>query len=482
MKRISPLSFLAALTIVVSAAPAFAASNAPYLSISDIQYDSQSGDLEISVCNSGDWLYEELHFGSISFTITIDGKTDHFAASGYDVNVDDCESFTFTGAFSHFSGQGGIPAGHYGVTVSLENYPADHSSVYKSVTLSEDVPPAAPFFSDVPLSHPNNIAINYVHAEGIVGGYSDYTFRPNNPINRAEFSKILYLSHVSRIPQAELDRLGAPLCELTEDSPFADVPKDAWFRFYVCQLETMGHVDGYPDGTFRPGNSINFVEAAKILANEFDLPAAQTNVWFEGYVRALADENAIPTSITTFDQLITRGEMAEMIYRLQTGITDKPSQTYEDLASETGWKVYRNKDAKIVFSYPSSYTIVTDEIRATYEDGKSWYRIDLESGAGEGAGSIRIEVNPDGYGPFFTDKTYTLTEVAKGMSAQKMINVASVDISEPSENSDDDYLLITGRADLSNGNWFFSAFSVSEDRTAEEEIFKQVLQTVQILP
>ncbi|MEK7563157.1 MAG: S-layer homology domain-containing protein, partial [Patescibacteria group bacterium] len=46
-------------------------------------------------------------------------------------------------------------------------------------------------FSDVSSTHPNAEAIAYVKAEGIVSGYPDGTYRPNQTINRAEFVKFV---------------------------------------------------------------------------------------------------------------------------------------------------------------------------------------------------------------------------------------------------------------------------------------------------
>ena len=59
-------------------------------------------------------------------------------------------------------------------------------------------------------------------------------------------------------------------------------------------------------------------------------------IWFKNHVTILGEENAIPTSITEFGYFITRGEMAEMIYRLEENITDKESQTYEQLVELEG--------------------------------------------------------------------------------------------------------------------------------------------------
>ena len=46
---------------------------------------------------------------------------------------------------------------------------------------------------------------------------------------------------------------------------------------------------------------------------------------------SLIKKKAIPSSITNFQKNITRGEMAEMIYRLKEKITNKASNSYEKL-------------------------------------------------------------------------------------------------------------------------------------------------------
>lgn len=190
-------------------------------------------------------------------------------------------------------------------------------------------------FSDVLPNHPNADAIAYVKAEGIVEGYADGTYRPDQTINRAEFTKIIT---VALFGQAMIDQCGSFY-------PFSDVPRDAWYVKNICRARDGWLLTGYPDNTFRPAQNINFVEAAKILANGYALIQRQEHCggklcpdvdtvehpWFEQYVRALADTQAIPTSITSFDHSLTRGEMAEMIYRLRTETMDKPSRTYEDL-------------------------------------------------------------------------------------------------------------------------------------------------------
>lgn len=183
-------------------------------------------------------------------------------------------------------------------------------------------------FPDVPSNHPNATAINYVQVQGIVQGYPDGTFRPDNTINRAEFAKIVMATRFS--PD---DIAACPHRPGRTGNIFpSDVGADQWFSAYVCRAIESGIIRGYPDGTFRPDRAINFVEAAKILStSQISIELSEVaDPWFANYVNAMASKAAIPSSITNFDQSITRGEMAEMIWRLKAEITDQPSKTYQD--------------------------------------------------------------------------------------------------------------------------------------------------------
>ena len=90
--------------------------------------------------------------------------------------------------------------------------------------------------------------------EGIVDGYEDGSFRPDDPINRAEALKIL-------LKATKLD----PLEEPFEQQEFSDVPEEAWFAPYVERLVEYAIVEGYEDSTFRPQQHITRAEASKIL-------------------------------------------------------------------------------------------------------------------------------------------------------------------------------------------------------------------------
>ncbi len=89
---------------------------------------------------------------------------------------------------------------------------------------------------------------------GIIDGYSDGTFQPDAPINRAEALKIIFQA-------SKLE----PFDDTDFSGRFSDVRKGDWFEPHVNSALTYEFVEGYEDRTFRPGQSITRAEASKIV-------------------------------------------------------------------------------------------------------------------------------------------------------------------------------------------------------------------------
>ncbi|MFC1615680.1 S-layer homology domain-containing protein [Patescibacteria group bacterium] len=191
-----------------------------------------------------------------------------------------------------------------------------YCEVYYDLPLDLDPAPVVePPFPDVPEDHPNLDAISYVKDEGIVQGYPDGNYGPDLPINRAEFTKIIIKSVYTE----------EDINNCTSELNFPDVQITDWFHDFICVAGNEQIINGYPDGTFKPADNINFVEAAKIIVNAFGYSYGASNYWYIPYVEVLIEKNAIPMSIDNLDKKITRGEMAEIIYRLKMEITGKAS-------------------------------------------------------------------------------------------------------------------------------------------------------------
>ena len=91
--------------------------------------------------------------------------------------------------------------------------------------------------------------VGYAVEKGIVSGYPDGTFKPNQPITRAEFASI-----ASRFAQLTDD----------QDISFIDLDASHWGYKAVRSAASHGWISGYPDGSFRPEQAISRAEVTSI--------------------------------------------------------------------------------------------------------------------------------------------------------------------------------------------------------------------------
>ena len=97
-------------------------------------------------------------------------------------------------------------------------------------------------------------AVNYVVGKGLISGYPNGTFKPNESITRAEFAQMIsgYIKN-----------------EKAGSSDFKDV-KDHWAKDAIDKLNGNKNVTGYPDGSFKPNAKITRAEAVTILNSVFN--------------------------------------------------------------------------------------------------------------------------------------------------------------------------------------------------------------------
>ncbi|WP_304016803.1 SHIRT domain-containing protein [Fenollaria timonensis] len=105
------------------------------------------------------------------------------------------------------------------------------------------------YYTDVDESYWGFKEVAYLSEFGILSGYSDGTFRPNNKITRAEFVKIA----------ESFEALTWGL------SPYNDVDGGHWAFRYIVSSAAKGWISGYPDGSFRPNSLISRAEAVTIV-------------------------------------------------------------------------------------------------------------------------------------------------------------------------------------------------------------------------
>ncbi len=164
---------------------------------------------------------------------------------------------------------------------------------------------AASTFKDVSSKTKHADAINFVHDRHIVDGMPDGTYHPEQHINRAELVKVVMLA--THAPGLDTAVFSAPCA--------SDLSLDNWATKYICYSKVANLIDGYPDNTFKPWQSVTYAEALKIVMNSFGLVPPQSDApWYEAYqALALADGIALPT--TDLFSPLDRADMAELITR-----------------------------------------------------------------------------------------------------------------------------------------------------------------------
>lgn len=182
-----------------------------------------------------------------------------------------------------------------------------------------------PSFSDVrniPSHHFYEAVMKYT-AAGMIGGYSDGTFKPGQNITRQDAAKLLALV-------LDLDTKNV------SDPGFKDISKTSPYYSYIAALVEEGIISGYEDNTFRPNESLTRAQMAKIIVLGFSLeempsvrlPFSDINSkqWHIEFVRSLyAHEITTGTTPTTFspNALVTRGQMASFVFRSEAFVVPK---------------------------------------------------------------------------------------------------------------------------------------------------------------
>lgn len=118
-------------------------------------------------------------------------------------------------------------------------------------------------------------AVNTLATLEIVDGVGDNRFAPERTITRAEFTTMA-MRFCQEIP--------------TGENIFSDVDQDDWFYDYVVGSIQYGWINGYPDGTFRPNDTITRAEVTTIANRMLGRAADQTYVdGHQNQLRAFPD-------------------------------------------------------------------------------------------------------------------------------------------------------------------------------------------------
>ena len=127
---------------------------------------------------------------------------------------------------------------------------------------------------------------------GVITGYADGEFRPNETMTRAGITVML-----NRLFRA----VGKP-------AAFRDVSNEAWYADSIAAASTAGYITGYPDGTFKPNKALTRADAAVILGKAFQY---QNSGLKTDVLQAFKDQADIPGYAQPFvSMLVESGYVA----------------------------------------------------------------------------------------------------------------------------------------------------------------------------
>lgn len=130
-------------------------------------------------------------------------------------------------------------------------------------------------YSDVNAGDWFNNAISTLSNAGIVTGYNDGTFRPNQPITRGEMAKII-------ANFANLSKGGKTFSDLSGH----------WSKTYVELAAGNGWIAGYPDGSFRPDQKITRAETVTMINRVLErVPAKELRLLSRSIMLTFPDNN-----------------------------------------------------------------------------------------------------------------------------------------------------------------------------------------------
>ncbi len=197
-------------------------------------------------------------------------------------------------------------------------------------------------FTDV-AGHENEVHIRYLADLGLISGFADGSFGPDNTLTRAEAATLIEISN------------GYDTTTLPTSAPagcdFTDVAASDWFAGWVWQACDDGFMNGVGGGLFDPNNLLTRGQIVTIFNNIYEnglanllpgshmsagfgliafsdaSPEFRTAAWTDVSLGAYYAEPVVEayswgivdgTSETTFspDQAMTRGEFAKTLYRI----------------------------------------------------------------------------------------------------------------------------------------------------------------------
>ena len=163
-------------------------------------------------------------------------------------------------------------------------------------------------YRDVNTSDSYYTPVTVLSERGIINGYEDGSFKPDNRLTRAEFTKMI-VTLLGKDSEANAQK---------GYSSFTDVGSSHWASGYINVGVNEGIINGYGLGYFGPEDNVTYSQTVKMLVSAagHDLDAQKSGGWPTGYM-AVGSLTGITDGMSIDkqnDDLVSRGEAAILMY------------------------------------------------------------------------------------------------------------------------------------------------------------------------
>lgn len=261
------------------------------------------------------------------------------------------------------------------------------------------LPAPAAAFADV--SGDTALAVEVLTSLGIVSGYSDGAYHPEDGLTRAQFCKLAVLAegHGDQVAGSAYRTL------------FSDVAGTHWAAPYVNLAYEEGLVSGYGDGTFGPDDPVTVGQAVTVVLHLLGYTTEDVGpFWPEDYM-SLGEKLGLLDGISAdAGHTLTRGEAALLLYSLLS-MNDRDGGSYIDnlCASKVTGAVLMDVDAEGEDGSTGQIQVCTAQGLSYYEPAQ-----DLPEALEGSRGALLLDKAGEAVG-FLPDgtanRTVTLAEV-----------------------------------------------------------------------
>ena len=206
-------------------------------------------------------------------------------------------------------------------------------------------------------------AVEVLSGLGIVSGYSDGSYHPDDALTRAQFCKLAILT----------EGHGDQAQGSAYRTRFSDVPGGGWAAPYINLACEEGLFAGYGDGRFGPDDPVTVGQAVTVVLRLLGYTAEEIGpFWPEDYLNKAGALGLLDGLPADGGAGLTRGDAALLLYRVLRQ-TDRDGQDYIDnlCASKVTGAVLLDNNAEAADGTLGTVEVYANQTISWYEPAEA---------------------------------------------------------------------------------------------------------------